>query len=62
MASNEAARAPASNASPAPRSSLPWILLALWVVWFGAMLWISRGQWGVSRVPAETAPVGKRNP
>jgi len=39
---------PASSA-PASRSSLPWVLLAVFLVWLGALAWMARGEFSKNR-------------
>lgn len=34
---------PSTNA-PVSRSPLPWVLLTLFLIWLGALIWMARGE------------------
>jgi len=35
--------------APASRSTLPWVLLALFFIWLGALAWMARGEFTKNR-------------
>jgi hypothetical protein len=37
------------SVAPANRSSLPWVLLALFLVWVGVLAWMARGEFSKNR-------------
>ncbi|HEY3325465.1 MAG TPA: hypothetical protein VGP72_33745 [Planctomycetota bacterium] len=39
-----------------PRSILPWIVLALWLIWLATLICLSRNEWGRPRPVYQRVP------